>query len=129
MASACGEALLDAAELAVNVDIDIVAIGDALFVMQDGRAWLHGGLGVEHRRQKLVIDLELAAGFFGGAFRLGHDGRDPLADEADDIVEDIGVVGIDEMILMRRRRVELARHVLPGEHGDDAGHGKSACRA
>ena len=50
-------------------------------------------------------------------------GGDPLADEAHDIVEDVGVVGIDQMILVRRRRVELARHVLPGEHGDHARHG------
>ncbi len=97
-----GEALLDAAELAVNVDIDVVAIGDALFV-QDRRARLHGGFGIEHRRQKLVLDLEQAAGFFRGGFGFGDHGGDPLADEADDIVEHVGVVGIDQMILVGRR--------------------------
>ena len=74
--------------------------------------------------QQLVLDLEQPAGFLGGGLGLGDHGGDPLADEAHDIVEHIGVVGIDQMILMRRRGVELARHVLPGEHGDHAGHGQ-----
>ena len=123
MASASLKPSLDAAELAVNVDIDVVAEGDALLFVQDRRARLHGNFRIEHRGQKLVFDLEQAAGFFRRCLGLGHAGRDPLADEAHDIVEDVGVVGIDQMILVRRRRVELARHVLPGEHGDHARHG------
>ena len=123
MTSACGEALLDAADLAVDVDIDIVAEGDALFV-QERRARLHRRFRVEHRRQELVVDLEQAAGRFGGGFGFRDDGGDPLADEADDVVEHVGVVGIDEVILVGGGRVEPARHVLPGEDGDDAGHGK-----
>ena len=118
-----GKTLLDAAELAVNVDIDIVAKGDALFV-QDRRARLHGDFRIEHRRQELVVDLEQAAGLFRGGFGFGDHGGDPLADEADDIVEHVGIVRIDQMILMGRRGVELARHVLPGEDGDNAGNGK-----
>ncbi len=55
-------------------------------------------------------------------------GGDPLADEAGDVVEHIGVVGIDEMILVRRRAVEPARHVLPGEDGDHARHGQRLAR-
>ena len=42
------ETLLDIAELAMNVDIDVVAEGDALLV-QDRRAWLHGEFRIEHR--------------------------------------------------------------------------------
>ena len=118
------EALLDIAELAMNVDIYIVAIGDALLV-QDRRTRLHRGFRVEHGGQRLVLDLEQTTGGFGSALGLGHDGRDPLADEAHDIVENIGVVGVDEMVLVGRRRIELARHVLPREDGDDARHGKS----
>ena len=94
-----------------------------LFVVQDRRAGLHGDLRIEHRGQKLVLDLEQAAGFFRRGLGLGDAGSDPLADEAHDIVEHIGVVGVDQMILVRRRRVELARHVLPGEHRDHARHG------
>ena len=44
------EAVLDAAELAMNVDIDIVPKGHALFV-QDRRARLHGNFRIEHGRQ------------------------------------------------------------------------------
>ncbi len=128
MTSACVEAVLDVAELAVNVDIDVVAEGDALLV-QDRRARRHGRFRIEHGGQQLVLDLEQAAAFLRGALGLGHHGGDPLADEADDVVEHVGVVGIDQVILVRRRRVELARHVLPGEDGDDAGHGQRPCRA
>ena len=116
-----GEAFVHTAELPVNIDIDVVAIGDAL-VVQDRRVRFHGGFRVEHGRQQLVIDFELPAAFFGRGLGFRHDGGNALADEADHIVEEVGVVGIDEMILMRRGRVELARHVLPGEHGDHTGH-------
>ncbi len=74
--------------------------------------------------QQLVLDLEQAAGFLRGALGFGHHGGDPLTDEAHDIVEHVGVVGVDQMILMGRGRVEFARHVLPGEDRHHAGHGK-----
>ena len=119
------ETLLDAAEFAVNVDIDIVAEGDALLFMQDRRARLHGEFRVEHRGKKIILDLEQPAGLFRCTLGLRHDRGHPLTDEAHHIVEHVGVVGIDEMILVRRRGVELARHVLPGKHGDDAGHRES----
>ena len=119
------ETLLDIAELAMDIDIDIVAEGDALLFMQDRRARLHGEFRVEYRGEKLVLDLEQPAGFFRRALGLRHDRGHPLTDEAHDIVEHVGVVGIDQMILVRGRRVELARHVLPGEHGDHAGHRES----
>ncbi|MEI9901865.1 MAG: hypothetical protein WDN31_19115 [Hyphomicrobium sp.] len=44
----------------------------------------------------------------------------PLAHEADDVIEDVGIVGIDEVVLVRCRAVEAARHVLPREYGNDA---------
>ena len=82
----------------------------------------HGRLRIEHRGKKLVIDLEQPARFFRGALGFGHNGGNALADETDDIVEHVGIVGIDEVILVRRRAVEPARHVLPSEYGDDAGN-------
>ena len=118
-----GEACVHIAELSVNIDIDVVAIGDTL-VVQDRSVRFHGGFRVEHGRQEFVVDLEPAATFFGRGLGFRHDGGDALAHEARDVVEEVGVVGIDEMVLVRGGRVELARYVLPGEHGDDAGHGQ-----
>src|SRR6185503_11422701 len=50
------------------------------------------------------------------------DGGDPLADEAHDVVENIGVVWVDQMILVQRGAVEPAWNVLPGEDPDHARH-------
>ncbi len=97
------EAPLDIAKLTMNVDIDVVTKGHALLLVQDRRARLHRNFWIEHRRQELVFHLEQAAGGFRGALGIGHDGGDPLADEADNIVEHVGIVGIHEMILMGRR--------------------------
>ena len=58
------------------------------------------------------------AGLFGGGLGFGDDRRDALTDEAHHIVENIGVVGIDQMILVHRGAVEPARNVLPGEDRD-----------
>ena len=96
------EALLDAAELAMDVDIDIVVKGDAS-VVQHGCHRRHGHFRIEHGRQQLVVDFEQPAGFFRGAFGFCHHGRDTLANETHQIVEDVGIVRIDQMILMRRR--------------------------
>ena len=97
------EALLDTAELAMNVDIDVVAKGHAFFSCRIGAPGSMAISGSNTGGQELVVDLEQAAGFFRRALGLGHDGGDPLADEADNIVEHVGVVGIHEMILMGRR--------------------------
>ena len=115
------EALGDAAELAVNVDIDIVVKGDAS-VVQDWGTRRHRSFRIEHCREQLVVDLEQAAGLLGSTDGFGHDSRDPLTDEADDIVEDVGVVGIDEVVLVGCRAVEPARDVLPCVYGDNTRH-------
>ena len=115
------EALLDAAELAVDVDIDVVVKRDAPIV-QDRRPGRHGRLRIEYRGKKLVIDREQPARFFRGALGFSHNGCNALPDETNDIVQNVGIVGIDEVILVRRRAVEPARHVLPSEYGDDAGN-------
>ena len=116
------ETLGDAAELAVNVDVDVVVEGDAS-VVQHRRSRRHRGLGIEYGGKQLVFYVEQPAGCFRGGLGLGDNGGDPLPDEADDIVEDVGIVGIDEMILVGCRTIEPARDVLPGEHGDDARNG------
>ncbi len=116
------ETLLDIAELAMDVDIDIVAKGHAL-VVQDRRARLHGQLRIEHRGQKLVLDFEQAAGLLRGRLGFGCHRRDPLTDEAHDIVEHVGVVRIDHVILVGGGRIKSTGHILPGVDGDHAGHG------
>ena len=55
-----------------------------------------------------------AAALLGGADRVGQHGHHPLADEAHDVVEDVGVVGVDEVVGVDRGREALTRHVLPG---------------
>ena len=98
---------------------------DLVLVVQQRRAGLHGGDRIEHRRQDLVLDLA-ARGTPASAARLGfadHRG-DALADEAGDVVQHVGVVGIDQMVLVQRGAVEPARHVFPGIDGDDARDGQ-----
>ena len=51
------EALLDAADLAMDVDINVSPRRDSLLV-QDRRARLHGEFRVENRGEKLVLDFE-----------------------------------------------------------------------
>ena len=60
----------------------------------------------------------------GGGFAFGHDGGDALAHEADDIVEQPDIVGIDQMILVQRRAEQALRNIFPGVDGHDAGHGE-----
>ena len=72
--------------------------------MDDRRARRDRLLGIEHRRQDLVVDLEPAAAFLGGGFGLGDDGGDLLPDEADDVVEHAGVVGVHPVLLVPRGR-------------------------
>ena len=115
------EALLDAAELAVDVDIDVVVKRDTPIV-EDRRPGRHGRLRIEYRGKQLVIDLEQPARFFRDAFGFGHNGCNTLPDETNDVVQNVGIVGIDEVIFVRRRAVEPARHILPSEYGDNAGN-------
>ena len=109
----------DIAHLAMDLDIDI-AFGLAALVMQQGCFRLHRRHRIEDRRQDLVVHLQGPAASDGGILRLRHHRGDALAHEARDVVEDIGVVGIDQMVLMQRCRVELARDILPGKDLHDA---------
>ena len=121
------EAVRHAADLAVDVDEDVAFLGAAL-VVQDRRVRRHRGDRIEHRRQDLVADVEQPAGVVGGGLGLGDHRGDALADEAHDVVEHVGVVRIDQMVLVGRRAVEPARHVLPGEDLDDARHRQRLAR-
>ena len=117
----------DAADLAVDVDIYIALLGAAILV-EERRARLHRRLGVEDRRQNLIRYVQQSAGGLRGSLGLGYDRSDSLADEAHHVVENVGIVRIDEMIGVKCRTVEPARHVLPGEDLDHARH-CHGCRA
>ena len=119
------EALRHVADLALQGAEDVAVVGDDFaLVVEDRRAGFHGGHRIEHRRQELVVDDEGAHAGLGRRLALADHRGQPLADEAGDVVEHVGVVGVDEVVLMQRRAVEPARHVLPGVDGDDAGDGE-----
>ena len=117
------EAVRHAADLAVDVDVDIAFLGP-LLVVQERRIRRHRGDRIEHRGQRFIGDVEQPAGIVGRSLGLGDDGGDALADEAHDVVEHVGIVGVDQMVLVGRRAVEPARHVLPGENLDHPRNGE-----
>src|ERR1700683_1511432 len=90
----CREPSLNAADLAVDFGIDI-SLRLALFMVEDRGIRFHRLLRVEHLGQNLVLHPDFAAGRFCSGFDLGSDRNHPLAHEANDVVENIGVVGID----------------------------------
>ena len=94
--------------------------------MQQWRVRLHGSGRIEHRGQYLVAHVQQSAGRFGDRFGLSDHRRHALADEAHHIVEDVAVIGIDQVILVRRRTVKPSRYVLPGE---DRHHARQRCGA
>src|SRR3954469_13600566 len=89
--------------------------------MQHGGAREHGLLGIKDGRKDLVFDIEQAAGRFGTSLCFSDHRCHALTSVANDVVEHVSVIGIDEMVLMRGGAVETARHILPGEDCDDAG--------
>ena len=121
-----GKALLDIADMAVDLGHDIAPrVVDAGFrplVVEDRRAGLHRGFWIEYGRKQVVIDLELAATGFGGCLAFGNHRSDALADEADDVIQNGGVIGIAAFILVSRARIEFSRRVFPGQNGAHARH-------
>ena len=121
-----GKAFVDIADMAVDLGHDIslwvVDAGLRPLVVEDRRARLHRGFRIEHRRKQFVIDLELAATGFGGCLAFGDHRSDPLADEAHDVIQHGGVIGVAAFILVSRARIELSRRVFPGQNGTHARH-------
>ena len=115
------KSVCNAADLAANVDEDVASL-DAAFVVQQRCVRLHGGNRIEYRRQDLVGDVEQPASFFGCGFGFRDDCGDALANEAHNVVEHIGVVRVNQMVLVDRRAVELSRNVFPGEDRKHAGN-------
>ena len=123
-----GEALLDVADMAVDLGENVAGgIVDARLrsgVVDHRRARRHRRLGIEHGGKHLVVDDEAPAAFLRRAFAVGDHRGDALADKADDVVEDHGIGGIVLVALVARRGEAACRRILPGEHGDDPGHGE-----
>ncbi len=97
---------------------------DVLVAMNLRCAGNHGLLGVEHGGQHLVVEFHQPAALLGGGLGFGDHGGDPLADEPRDVVEHVGVVGIDAEVVVTGRREGPPRHVVPGEDGVDARNGE-----
>ena len=81
---------------------------------------LHRLLRVKDRRQDLVVDLDPAAAFLCGGLAIGHHGRYPLSDVPHYIVQHVGVVRIDEVVVVDGGGVQTPGYVLPGEDFVDA---------
>ena len=73
-----GERAVDVARL----ELDVREVVVAQLLVQDGRARRERGLGVEHRRQRLVLDVDQLGRVLGERARARDDGGDGLADEA-----------------------------------------------
>ena len=103
------ESFLDVANLAVDFEQDISSWKpDARFaalVVNDGSARAHRRFGIKDRGEHFVVDLDLAASFFGCAFSFRYDRDHPLPDESHDVVEQKGVVGIGVIVVVSGRGV------------------------
>src|SRR3977135_3190080 len=84
------ESRLDVADSAMNLEQDILrGPADArvrAFVVDDRRSLAYRLCGIEDRGHDFVIDFQLAASFFRGAFSFRNHRGDSLADEAHDVV-------------------------------------------
>ena len=77
---------------------------DVLVAVKLRGAGQHGLVGVEHGGKHLVVDLHQPAALLRGGLGFGDHGGDPLADEPRDVVEHVGVVGIDAEVVVTGRR-------------------------
>ena len=87
-----------------------------LVAVDQGRAGCNRLRRIGHRGQDVVIDCEAAAAFFRRCFSLRDHGGDPLSDEADDIVQHAGIVGVHPGPLVPRGGEQAIRRVLEGQH-------------
>ena len=104
-------------------DVALLVVGERVVIaVQLGGAVAHRLLGIEDSRQHLVGDLDLSATLFGGADGVGEHRHHPLACETNDVVEDVGVVGIHQMVGVNRGAVALPRDVFPCVDAVHTGH-------
>ena len=73
------------------------------FVVDDGGAGVERLFRIEHRRQRLEIELDQLRRVLGGIAALRHDDRNRLADVADLVVGQQRLLRIDELVLHQRR--------------------------
>jgi hypothetical protein len=99
-----------------------------LLVVDARRVLVHRALGVEERRQHLVLDLDRLARLLRQLGILGRHHRHAVADEAHLAVEHHGVVRRRFGPALPGRGVGHARHVLVREHAGDAWHRAGARR-
>ncbi len=117
------------ADFAVQFEQDVanLVVGERVVVAV--QLWCpvgHRLLRIEDRGQHLVLHDDLAAALFGGTDGVGEHRHHPLAGEPHDVVEDVGVVGVDQMVGVDRRAVAPAGDVLPGV---DAVHTRNGQRS
>lgn len=118
-------ALLHVAEGVVDLSAHVVLGAEdprlRALVVQDGGAREHGLLRVDHVRELLVRHDHATAALLGLLLAVGDDGRHPLADEADHVVQDPGVHRVLGGVLMAGGRVQPVGGVVVGEDGVHAG--------
>ena len=93
-----GESPAHIAGLGLDFLEDVARVLDPgvdVLAVQDAGAGEHGLVGVEHGGEHLVVDFHQPAALLRGGLGFGDHGGDPLADEPRDVVEHVGVVGID----------------------------------
>ena len=108
------------------------------FVVDDGGAGFERFFWIEHRRQRLEIELDQLRRVLGGIAALRHDDRNRLADVADLVMGQQRLLRIDELVLHQRRpfarqrqlrirhRRQLADKLRPGQHMENAGRRRGA---
>ena len=101
--------------------------------MDDGGAGVERLFRIEHRRQRLEIELDQLRRVLGGIAVRRDDDRDRLADVADLVMGQQRLLRIDELVLHQRRpfarqrelrvghRRQHARELGPGQHKGNAG--------
>ncbi|MGY4503057.1 hypothetical protein ACVWYH_007014 [Bradyrhizobium sp. GM24.11] len=118
----------DVAELAMRFRNEIAlrvrnAVRAGPIGMNERSARRHRLFGIDQRRQDLVVDLQPSASLLGSAFTLGDHGCDLLADEAHDVIEDAGVLGVHPVLLVPCRREQHRGRILMRQDRVHAGYG------
>ena len=79
------------------------------------RSRLHGLLGIEDRRQNFVVDVDQPAGLLGDCLGVGIDGHHALPLEPHHVVQNVGIIRVAVIVVVRCRGERLARHVFPSQ--------------